>query len=205
MVDPAVLPGFVLAAALISIAPGPDNTFIAAIAVSRGRRAGITAAGGMAIAMCVHVTFVSIGLAYALRASPWALEAIELAGSGYLAWLSISTFRELRHAEPAAQVPEAPVLRQAILTNLTNPKVIIFFVSFLPQFTSPHRGAISLQLAVLGAIFLLVGLASDTTVALIAGTLGDRTASARRTRALTIAAGSTFAALAVLLLIDALN
>lgn len=207
MLDPAVLPGFLTAVLLVTIAPGPDNTYIAAVALARGARAGLVSAFGMSLGMVVHVCAATLGLAVLLRSSRWALVAIQLAGAGYLGWLAVSMLREARRAGiTRASEPERHLLRRAVLTNLTNPKVILFFVAFLPQFTRGGHGPVAAQLLSLGAIFLLVGLVCDSVIGLSVGRLGAALApGARAATALTVVAGLTFAVLAALLLADAIR
>ncbi|MFB9834299.1 LysE family translocator [Actinoallomurus acaciae] len=207
MLDLAVLPGYLLAVLLVTIPPGPDNAYIVAVAIDRGPRAGVLSAVGMSLGMLVHVTAASLGLAIVLRSAPLALTAVRLGGAAYLAWLAVTTLRSARrsghvtHAPP----PDRRVLARAVLTNLTNPKVILFFAAFLPQFARAGRGPAALQFLTLGLIFLLVGLAWDSLVGLSAGRLGGALKSdGRAAAAVTVTAGVTFAVLALLLLLQAL-
>lgn len=207
MVDPGLLPGFLTAVFVVTIAPGPDNTYVAAVALARGARAGLESALGMSLGMVVHVTAAALGLAFVLRSTPHALLAIRLAGAAYLGWLAVVTLRSVGRDPFQSQAPEGGrVLWRAVLTNLTNPKVIIFFAAFLPQFTRPENGPLTIQLLTLGALFLLVGLLCDSLVAVSVGRIGDLVGSTGRTaRGLTVVAGLTFASLAVILLLEALT
>jgi threonine/homoserine/homoserine lactone efflux protein len=208
MIDPAVLPAFLLATTLVVVAPGPDNTYIAAVAVAQGVRSGVLSAAGMALGMVVHVTAAALGLAVLLRSTPWALEGIRVLGAGYLCWLAWSTLRT--RTDPAARRPTrvaAPVVvRRAVLTNLTNPKVVLFFAAFLPQFVRPGHGSVTGQLLVLGLIFLGVGLVSDSVIGVLLGRLATAGGPRPRTAALVnVAAGLTFAGLAAVMGIEALR
>lgn len=208
MLDPAVLPGFLAAVMLVVIAPGPDNAYIMAVAIGSGARAGVVSAMGMALGMVVHVTAAALGLALLLRTTPWALDAIRLVGGGYLAWLAFSTLREAGqagHHSVADQPSQRLVLRRAVLTNLTNPKVILFFAAFLPQFVRSGSGPTFVQLLTLGLIFLLVGLAADATIGIAAGRAGAALRSRRAATSLAVLAGLTFAALAAVLLAEFLR
>lgn len=213
MLDPAVLPGYLVAVLLVTIPPGPDNAYIIAVALDRGPRAGVLSAVGMSVGMLVHVTAAALGLALVLRSVPMALTAVRLGGAAYLAWLAFTTLRGARrsgrdgkaggpgHAAPAAE----RIVGRAVLTNLTNPKIILFFAAFLPQFARAGRGPAALQFLALGLIFLLVGLAWDSLVGLSAGRLGAALRSdGRAAAAVTAGAGVTFAALALVLLVQAL-
>jgi threonine/homoserine/homoserine lactone efflux protein len=206
MVDPAVLPGFLIAVVLVTLAPGPDNTYVAAVALDRGARAGLISAVGMSLGMVVHVGAATLGLAVLLRSTPWALTAVQLAGAAYLGWLAVTTLRAARRAAPLGHAPpDRQLLTRAVLTNLTNPKVILFFAAFLPQFTRTGHGPLAAQLLTLGLIFLAVGLVCDSAIGLTVGRLGTTLASGRRTATtLTTVAGLTFATLSLVLLAEAL-
>ena len=207
MIDPAVLPAFLVATTLVVVAPGPDNTYIAAVAVAQGARSGVLSAAGMALGMVVHVTAAALGLAVLLRSTPWALEAIRIAGAGYLCWLAWSAFHSRADTESGSpQRSAAPVvLRRAVLTNLTNPKVVLFFAAFLPQFVRGGHGPVAGQLLVLGLIFLVVGLLSDSVIGLLVGRLGAAAGpGGRATRVVNLGAALTFAGLAGVMIVEAL-
>jgi threonine/homoserine/homoserine lactone efflux protein len=206
MVDLAVMPGFLLAVVLVTLAPGPDNTYVAGVALARGPRAGVLSAAGMSMGMVVHVGAAALGLAVLLRSTPWVMTAVQLGGAAYLAWLAATTLRAASHAAPAgAAAPDRQVLKRALLTNLTNPKVIVFFAAFLPQFTRRGHGPLAVQLATLGLIFLLIGLICDSAIGLAVGRLGRSLApGGRGATTLTVVAGLTFATLAVLLVAEVL-
>ncbi|MBM7167680.1 LysE family translocator [Streptomyces sp. G44] len=208
MLDLTLLPAYLAAVAIITVAPGPDAAYIMAVALERGPRAGLVSATGMALGMIVHVTAAALGLAVLLRSTPAALIAVELVGGLYLGWLAVSTIRSAR--KPPTRTPEAPperqVLRQAALTNLLNPKTVLFFAAFLPRFTSPGHGPLWLQLLALGLIFLVMGFIWDSTIGLCAGRLGQGLVRGHRTAVtVNVVAGVTFATLAAFLLQDALT
>jgi threonine/homoserine/homoserine lactone efflux protein len=208
MVDPAVLPAFLLATTLVVVAPGPDNAYIAAVAVAQGGRSGVLSAVGMAWGMVVHVTVAALGLSVLLRSTPWALEGIRVLGAGYLCWLAWSALRT--RADPAARRQSrtaAPVvLRRAVLTNLTNPKVVLFFAAFLPQFVRRGHGSVTGQLLALGLIFLVVGLISDSVIGLLLGRLAATGGPTGRTTGVAhVAAGLTFAGLAAVMGVEAVR
>jgi len=208
IIDPTVLPAFLLATTLVVVAPGPDNTYIAAVAVAQGARSGVLSAAGMAMGMVVHVTAAALGLAILLRSTPWALEAIRIGGAGYLSWLAWSA---LRHREDPASGRQprtsAPVvLRRAVLTNLTNPKVVLFFAAFLPQFVRRGHGPVAWQLLTLGLMFLVVGLVSDSIIGVSVGRLAVvGRPTGRAARLANIGAGVTFAGLALVMVLEAVR
>ncbi|MEU3740096.1 LysE family translocator [Streptomyces sp. NPDC032198] len=208
MLDLTLLPAYLAAVAIITVVPGPDAAYIVAVALERGPRAGLVSAAGMALGMLVHVTAAALGLAVMLRSTPAVLVLVELVGGCYIGCLAVTTIRSAGKAPPA--IPAAPaarrVLRRAVLTNLLNPKTVLFFAAFLPRFTNAQQGPLWLQLLTLGMIFLLMGLAWDSAIGLCAGRLGQGLVRGRRaTVAVSLIAGATMAALAVILLKDALT
>lgn len=206
MVDPSVLPGFLTAVVLVTLAPGPDNAYIAAVALQRGPRAGVLSAAGMALGMALHVTAAALGLAVMLRSTPGALNVVRLCGAAYLAWLACTTLHSARQSgllTGGTPPPGRRLIGRAMLTNVTNPKVVLFFAAFLPQFVRAGHGPTALQLLTLGLIFLFVGLIIDSIVGLAAGKIGDTLApGSRAATTLSVVAGLTFASLSTLLLLD---
>jgi threonine/homoserine/homoserine lactone efflux protein len=207
VLDLAVLPGFLAAVLLITIAPGPDNVYIVAVALGQGVRAGVLSAVGMAVGMVVHVVAASLGLAVLLSSAPETLTGVRVGGGLYLGWLAVTTLRSATRSGLTGrdQPPHGRILGRAVLTNLSNPKVILFFAAFLPQFTRAGHGPIPLQLLTLGLIFLAVGLGWDSIVGLFAGRLGTAlTQGSRAATALNVTSGLTFGVLALALLGEAL-
>ena len=207
MINPAVLPGFLGAVLVISFAPGPDMAFIVATSIGWGARAGVKSAIGMAMGMGLWTIGSAVGLGALLRTEPAAFDAIRLAGAAYLCWLGFSTFRSLRAAppeDPPAGAGERLVMR-GVIANLTNPKILIFFVAFLPGFVSSGSSSASAQLLTLGVLFLTVGLCVDSGVALAAGRLRELARpNGRATLTMTIAAAITYLALAAVITIETL-
>ncbi len=208
MLDLAVLPSFLFAVVVITVAPGPDNAYIAAVAVDRGPRAGLISAVGMALGMVVHVTAAALGLAMLLASVPVALTVIRLAGAAYLAWLGVTTLLSAKRSATASRRLPAGgrLLARAVLTNVTNPKVILFFAAFLPQFVRPGHGPTAVQLLTLGVVFLLVGLVIDSVVGIVAGRLHEAVApGGAAATTLGVLAGLTFSVLAAVLSWEALS
>ncbi len=174
--SPALLGIFLVAVLLICVTPGPDMLYILSHGISQGIKAGLVAACGMAIGMAVHTSLVAGGLAALLRAHPLAFEAVRWGGAAYLVYLGLQT---LRHSSGKSEIGEAKlvplrtVLRRAVVTNLTNVKIVLFYLAFLPQFVDPRRGHITLQLLALGFIFVAMGLAVDSLVAIGSGRVGQ--------------------------------
>jgi threonine/homoserine/homoserine lactone efflux protein len=207
MVDPAVLPGFLVAVLLISLAPGTDMAFIIATSVDRGSGAGVRSAVGMAMGMAVWTIAATLGLGALLHAEPAVFASLRILGAVYLLWLGVSTLRSARadgSNERQSRSPVSYLVGRGMLTNLTNPKILVFFVAFLPQFVRTSSNGASVQLLTLGGMFLVVGLGVDCLTALAAG--GLRTMlrpGGRAATVLNVAAGVTFCVLAAALAAEA--
>lgn len=198
MIDVGVLPTFVLAVVLICLAPGPDMAYMIAVGIAGGRRAALRAASGVAIGVLVYSLAVAAGLGAVVANSPWAFTALRVIGALYLLWLSISSFRDARRGVDLAGSPGTADhwFRRGLVVNLTNPKMMLFFLAFLPQFGgSAHNPTI--QFAMLGLCYMAVGYIIDAAVGLAAGTLQSRLEKSRRAAAiLNYVAGAVFLLLA---------
>jgi threonine/homoserine/homoserine lactone efflux protein len=174
--DPSTVIAFGVACVVISVVPGPDMMFIIANGIARGRVAGVVAAVGMSTGIAVHTILAALGLGALVAAAPVALEVIRVVGAVFLVYLAVTT---LRAAKDVATTAPARFghrsLRRtyalAVLTNLANPKVILFYVAFLPQFLTEGGWATPVQFLVMGAILIVAGLSVDASVGLAAGAL----------------------------------
>ncbi len=167
---------FLTASVALIAAPGPDNLYIVARGIGQGRMAALVSACGMAVGVAVHTTFATVGLSALLAQSATAYTVIKYAGAAYLVYLGLKTLlgkEALAVPEDAAPMRLRSVFSQAVISDVLNPKVALFFVAFLPQFTTPSAGNVSAQLFVLGMIFALIGLAIDCVIAFFSGSVGD--------------------------------
>lgn len=172
---------FLVAVFLLSVAPGPDMLFIVANAAAGGRRAGLVAALGMSTGLAAHTLAAAFGLGALIATAPQALTVVRLAGAVFLVWLAVSSWRSARETSTVPSQPVPPrrsmskTYALAALTNLANPKVVLFYLAFLPQFLTigPTAWPVWLQLLVLGLLFIVVGLPVDATVGLLAGGLAE--------------------------------
>lgn len=197
---------FVTASLLLALAPGPDNLFVLAQSAQRGRQAGLLVVLGLCTGLLVHTAAVALGVAVIFQASALAFSALKLLGAAYLLFLAWQAFRAARPAaagaRPAPALERRRLYRRGIIMNVTNPKVSIFFLAFLPQFADPARGPVPRQILLLGALFILCTILVFGSIALLAGTLGQWLGrSPRAQAALNRMAGAVFAALALKLLI----
>jgi len=149
--------GFLAAAVLITVAPGPDNLMVLGFGISRGRAKGIAFGVGCGIGCLSHTVLAALGVSAVIAASPMAFTALRVSGGLYLVWLGMQALRsrgQLR-VDDARGVEES-LLRlfgKGLVANAINPKVILFFLSFLPQFVIAERGQIGWQTAQLGLVF----------------------------------------------------
>ena len=160
---------FLVAAVLITLAPGPDNLMVLSLGVARGREAGIAFGLGCALGCLSHTALAALGISALIAASAGAFAALKIAGGLYLVWLGIQA---LKNARPlGATAPDLPaesakkLFAKGLIANAINPKVILFFLAFLPQFVAAGRGGAAWQTAQLGAVFTL-------QAALIFGAIG---------------------------------
>lgn len=176
MVDPASFAVFLVAVLVICVTPGPDMIYILARGMSQGPRAGLLSALGMSVGMLCYTTAVALGLAAVLRSSTVTYDVLRYAGAAYLVLMSWRSLRDSSKSEIEATDhtrASSRVFGQAVVTNLLNPKVLLFYMAFLPQFVRTSSGHPTVQLLVLGLTFTAVGLMVDSAVALAAGRVGN--------------------------------
>ena len=159
--------GFVVAGLALNIVPGADMTFVVASAARGGRREGVVAALGIGAGTLVHILAATLGLSAILASSQTAFNLIKWIGAAYLLWIAFALVRGGRaHAE--APRPGRRTFRAAMLVNVLNPKVALFFLAFLPQFVDPAAAMPWLQILCLGLWFDLVGTLVNIVIALAA-------------------------------------
>ena len=158
---------FVVVSILLIVIPGPDTAIVTKHALFGGRRGGVYAALGVVIGLTIWTVAAAAGLAAVLRASSVAFLVLKLAGAAYLVWIGIQLLRA-RHAASPRSAPGTKALRQGLLSNLGNPKIAVFFTSFLPQFVHGGGSAFA-PLLILGALFCALTLAWLTAYAILIG------------------------------------
>jgi threonine/homoserine/homoserine lactone efflux protein len=165
---------FITATLVLLAIPGPAVLYIVAQSVEHGRRAGLTAVGGIHVGSLVHVAAATVGLSALLVSSAVAFSAVKFVGALYLIYLGVQRLRGRDSGdgpEVSRELDMRRVFRQGIVVNILNPKTALFFLAFLPQFVDPGRPAAP-QIAVLGLIWIACGLMSDSVYAVLAGTVG---------------------------------
>jgi threonine/homoserine/homoserine lactone efflux protein len=173
--DPITLTTFMAACVALYLTPGADMMFISASGASGGSRAGVAAALGVSIGSLAHTVLAVVGVAALIGAYPLAYDALRYAGAAYLAYLAVVTWRA---GPPDPQAAGASnvwrAFRRGALTNILNPKVSVFVLAFLPQFTDPAAGPVWLQIAVLGALFSFGSIPTNIGCGALAGYFGER-------------------------------
>lgn len=181
MLSPDQMAAFLLTSILLTATPGPDNLMVLGVGASRGRRLALAFALGCACGCLSHTVLAVLGVSAMLVASPLAFTALKVAGGAYLLWLGIGALRSRGVARvPSGERTGAPVAGSAwqhffkgVLANAINPKVVMFFLSFLPQFVVPAQGNVPGQMAALGVLFTLQAAVLFGLLALFSGTVGQ--------------------------------
>jgi threonine/homoserine/homoserine lactone efflux protein len=168
---------FLVASALLTIAPGPDIVYVLTRGISQGRQAGFAAALGFATGCIFHTLAAALGVAALIRSSDLAFDAVRYAGAAYLVWIGIQALRHrssfsLAGGEGARAL--LAIYRQSVIGNILNPKVTLFFLSFLPQFVNVQAGGVGWQMALLGGMFMAQTVVIFGAVAFFSGWIGER-------------------------------
>lgn len=167
---------FFFASVLLALAPGPDNIFVMTQSALYGRKAGLLVTLGLCTGLLVHSTAVALGVAAVFQTSAIAFTVLKFAGAAYLVYLAWQAFRaSAEHIGngKGANLSDWQLYRRGIIMNVTNPKVSIFFLAFLPQFVVPESGGIIGQTFTLGALFIVAALIVFGAVVVAAGSLGE--------------------------------
>ena len=176
MIPLDTLTTFFIASIILCLAPGPDNIFVLTQSALSGRGAGVSVTLGLCTGLIGHTLAVTCGVAALIQTSATAFTALKLAGAAYLLYLAWQAWRA-----PATELDTTTngetrfghLYRRGIIMNITNPKVSIFFLAFLPQFADPARGTLPAQLVLLGSTFIVATVLIFGGIALLAGTLGS--------------------------------
>ncbi|MDQ2101596.1 LysE family translocator [Azospirillum isscasi] len=194
--DPHLLQLYLVAALVLTVAPGPDSLLVLSRSVMDGRNAGVVATAGITLGNLIHALLAAAGISALVAASPALFDVLRYAGGAYLAWIGgRALWSALRtgfggrdggeDAAPAKpeSAPAHRVFLQALLTNLLNPKVILFYLAFVPQFVAPALGHVALQIFLLGSILGGIGCLYLLGVAALSAGAARRALSNARVRA----------------------
>jgi threonine/homoserine/homoserine lactone efflux protein len=163
---------FFTTSVLLALTPGPDNIFVLSQSLAFGRRPGLLIVLGLCSGLIIHTALVVFGVAAIITASSRLLFLIKLSGTFYLlylAWLSWQLRPSSSLSSPSPALSPWQLYRRGFIMNVSNPKVVIFFLAFLPQFVDESYGSISMQLIILGFLFMLATLLIFGGIALLAG------------------------------------
>lgn len=180
-VPAGTLAGFLIASMVLTLAPGPDVLFLAALSARDGALRGTMLALGLALGNLVHTAFAAAGVTAVLAASPSGFALVRFAGVAYLCYLALDTWRCDRHRKDDPMAPrraEGQLVGRGIAMNVMNPKVMLLFLAFFPQFVNPSRGPVAGQMLILGLAFTLQVVVVFTAVAQASGRLGRRVGAA---------------------------
>lgn len=192
---------FITASTLLALAPGPDILFVLTQSMSKGSRSGIVIALGLCSGLIFHTTAVALGVAVIFQTSALAFSLLKFVGAAYLLYLAFMAFKDASKSKlesSKSRLSLVSLYKRGILMNITNPKVSIFFLAFLPQFTNPEVGNVTGQIFTLGALFMLCAFVVFTLISLLAGRVGAWFSKTKNgEKILNRVSGTIFAALAI--------
>jgi len=167
---------FLGASVALTVAPGPDNTFVVAQGISRGRKAAVVTALGMCSGVSVHTTAAALGISALLYSSATAFQILKFAGAGYLLFLAWKSLKEQQVLLPQGIADGRSswlLFRRGFIMNVINPKVALFFLAFLPQFVFPGSETAAVQMFVLGLLFMAQAVVVFSVIGWLSGSIGD--------------------------------
>nr|MDH3163673.1 LysE family translocator [Bacillus licheniformis] len=176
--DAISIVSFLGAAVLLTLMPGPDNLFVLAQSISKGKSAGIATASGLCTGLIVHITVIpQQAFLFAIYQSAVAFSIVKYAGATYLLFLAYQSFRQKSagfNVEAKDSLNRRALYQKGVVMNLLNPKVSLFFLAFLPQFIHPGTFNVTTQMLVYGMLFLIQAFAIFVMISLFAEKVGDR-------------------------------
>lgn len=182
----ATVAAYAVAVVMLVLTPGPDMALFLGRTLSQGRAAGLAALAGTTAGLYVHTALAAFGLSALLAASGTAFHLLKWAGAAYLAWLAISTLRHGSAFEPRGREGEGGSLGRAFLAglgvNVLNPKIVLFFVTFLPQFVDPGDPHAAFRIGVLGGLYGIIGAPICVALVFAAERVSGAFARSRRLR-----------------------
>ncbi len=167
---------FFSASLLLALVPGPDNIFVLTQSIFQGKKSGFMIVFGLCTGLIFHTMAVSLGVAVIFQTSVIAFTVLKIIGAVYLlylAWQIFNASNEKIDTKNNKLIDYKKLYFRGIIMNITNPKVSIFFLAFLPQFTNPTLGSVSFQMIFLGALFILATILVFCSIALLSGSLAN--------------------------------
>lgn len=198
MIETVTLLAFIPAAMALNFTPGADMMFCFGQGLRSGPRPALLASAGVSVGLMVHVLLAGLGLGALVAAMPWVFDVIRWMGVAYLLYLAWGAIRNGAVSGDAPAKPTHFAFRDGMVVNLTNPKVILFVLAFIPQFVNPALGSVLLQFLTFGVIIALGGFVVNGLVGLFAGGAGRLLISnPRASRIMGWVTGGIFTALAI--------
>jgi len=173
--DVVSIMSFLGVAVLLTLMPGPDNLFVLAQSIAKGKKAGIFTLLGLCTGLIVHITASTVGITAIIYQSAIAFAVVKYAGAAYLLYLAYISFRDKSSALAIAEgsaLDHSSLYRKGVIMNILNPKVSLFFLAFFPQFINNAAGHVTEQMLVYGFIFLIQTLTIFSLISVFAGKLG---------------------------------
>jgi len=202
MIDPIVLLAFLPAALALNLTPGADMLFCLAQGTRGGAPSALAASAGISTGAMIHVTIAGLGLGAVIARYPVAFDLIRYAGVAYLVWLAVRTLRSPIGVSDRVVAYPRRAFRDGLIVNLTNPKVVLFILAFVPQFVDPTKAVLP-QFLVLGSMIALGGFLVNGAVGVFAGGIGRQIArNPVVERVLRMVTATIFGALAVRLALE---
>lgn len=167
---------FFSASLLLALVPGPDNIFVLTQSIFQGKKSGLMIVLGLCTGLVFHTMAVSLGVAVIFQTSVIAFTVLKIIGAVYLlylAWQIFNASSEKIDTKNNKLIDYKKLYFRGIIMNITNPKVSIFFLAFLPQFTNPTLGFVPFQMIFLGALFILATILVFGLIALLSGSLAN--------------------------------
>ncbi|TKG93668.1 LysE family translocator [Puteibacter caeruleilacunae] len=175
--ESSLILSFLGASILLTIMPGPDNIFVLTESITKGQKNGIAISTGLCSGVLIHTLAAATGISLIIKQSELIFSIIKYLGAAYLFYLSYQAYREQKpsldfsESKSEEKLKVFPLIRKGFLMNVLNPKVSLFFIAFLPQFVSKDGFDITVQMIILGVIFMLQTLLIFSFVAISSGKL----------------------------------
>ena len=174
---------FVTASLALLLVPGPAVLYIMTRSIDQGRKAGLISVAGIHSGTFVHILAAALGLSAILLSSALAFDIVKYVGAAYLIYLGVKKLIG-KDADDVTETVQkqslGQIYKQGVIVNVLNPKTALFFFAFLPQFVDPTHGSVSLQIVLLGLIFVGMGMITDSTYAIVSSLLAGRLRGSRR-------------------------
>ena len=200
--DLYLLMAFIPAAMALNLTPGADMLFCLGQGLRSGSRAAIAASAGVSTGSMIHMTIAGLGLGAVLSAFPWVFDLIRWIGVAYLLFLAATALRSTVQEGEATRLTAMQAFRQGLFVNLSNPKVILFVLAFVPQFVDPTKGSVLAQFMLFGTMIAFGGFLVNGLIGVFASGIGRALInSAKFQRGIGYATATIFTALALRLAI----